>query len=260
MVGQPLYIGVGTSAAIKDQKFRPDLTVRDAVVKLYVNDTLTETLVFDNMFGYHSGIPTLPGNKYSVTVSAPSYDNAFAVTVAPSVVNIVSVTRTPMARKNEDGEYQDAVTLTFDDPAGMGDFYVVSVNAPQDSFIYNHDFCVNSPDASVETNATDLADVNTCLDNKSIFIRDALFNGSRKQIKFYANSAYIQPVFNGIDSIYSTIELMHVTEDYFKYSKSARIAEETNENPFAEPVNVYSNITNGLGIFSILSIDGRQIR
>ncbi len=260
VVGQPLYVVVGTSAAIKDRKYSPELLVKNAQVKLYVNDVFAENLVFDTYFGYPSSLATEPGKKYSVKISATSYDNVEASSVAPSEVVISSIVRTPNARKDDEGALQDAVVITFTDPPAAGDYYIIKIQGPQDSIVSYSDFCVNSPDASVETNASGVVDVNTCLDNKGIFLRDALFNGRQKEIKFYASSAAIQPVFNGFDSVFAHIELLHVTEAYFRFEKSARIASDVNGNPFAEPVNVFSNVTNGLGIFSVISLDEQPIR
>jgi hypothetical protein len=121
-------------------------------------------------------------------------------------------------------------------------------------------FCVNSADPSVESNSNDLADVNTCLDNYGIFIRDALFDGQQKDLKLYASAYDMEPQFNGVDTQYATVELLHVTEAYFRYQKSYKVAQDANDNPFAEPVNVYSNITNGRGIFSIVNTSKTQIR
>jgi hypothetical protein len=258
--GQPLYVMVGTSAAIKDQKFQPDLTIRNADVKLYVDGIFTETIPFDTYAGYQSATIAQPGKKYTVKVTAPSYDPAEGEVIVPSVVPITGITYTPFARKNEEGEMQDAVTITFTDPTSEGDFYIISINEPKDSFSYSGDFCVNSNDASVETNASEVTDVNTCLENNFIFVRDVLFNGRQKEIRFYANSHNLQPRYNGFDTTYATITLHHVTEAAFRFSKSARIASDVNGNPFAEPVNVYSNITGGLGIFSVLSLYVAEIK
>lgn len=258
--GQPLNIMVGTSAAIKDQKFQPDLTIRNANIKLYIDDMYAETIVLDSFFGYQSVSITQPGKKYTVKVTAPSYDPAEGEVVVPSVVPITGITYTPFARKNEEGEMQDAVTITFTDPSAEGDFYIISINEPKDSFSYSGDFCVNSNDASVETNASEVTDVNTCLENNFIFVRDVLFNGRQKEIRFYANSHNLQPRYNGFDTTYATVTIHHVTEAAFRFSKSARIASDVNGNPFAEPVNVYSNITGGLGILSVLSRNEAEIK
>lgn len=261
MTGDELFISVSKSAQIKDRKNHPDLVINDAVVKLYIDGAYAETLNYDSAQGYQSGHYTHAGGVYTIKVSAAGYDDVAATVTAPPAVAITGITRVPYARKDQDGNEQDALTLTFSDPPVAGDYYIIKVNGIMDStFYYNSNFCVNSPDAGVETNASDLVDANTCLDNNGIFLRDDLFNGQRKELKLYVQSMVIQPQYNGVDSVYASIELLHVTEAYFRYLKSNKVADESNGNPFSEPVNVYSNITNGLGIFAIVSRDGMQVK
>jgi len=43
--------------------------------------------------------------------------------------------------------------------------------------------------------------------------------------------------------------LSSVSEDYYKYNVTLAKYEQTQGDPFAQPVQVYSNIENGFGIF-----------
>jgi len=129
-----------------------------------------------------------------------------------------------------------------------------------DSFYHISGHCVNSSDASIESNSSDLADANTCLDNRGIFLRDALFNGRQKELKIYVNTGDLQPIFNGTDTLYPNVLLQHVPESYFRYRKSLSVAQDANGNPFAEPANVYTNVTNGYGIFTIYTQDRVEVR
>jgi hypothetical protein len=45
------------------------------------------------------------------------------------------------------------------------------------------------------------------------------------------------------------IQTVSVTKDYFEYVKSAKKYGQSNNNPFSTPVQVYTNINNGYGIF-----------
>jgi hypothetical protein len=49
------------------------------------------------------------------------------------------------------------------------------------------------------------------------------------------------------------VQLHVINEDYFEFLLSLEKYNETYENPFAEPVMVFSNIENGLGLFSSYS-------
>lgn len=252
---QQFQVYVGHTASIQDKRFSPTLLVTDATVKLLVNDVFTENLTFDSGIGYSGTTTIQAGQKYTVQVSAPSYTAVSASAVAPAAVPISSIVYTPQARIDGSGNQQDAVTIRFADPPTANDYYILKLFGPgdQNNGFYGNNFCIYSVDASIETLSSEIIDANTCLDNTGIFLRDELFNGKEKELKIYASSFNMQPFFNGIDSSYATIQLLHVTEDYFKHYKSYKLAADANGNPFAEPVNVYGNVQNGVGMFSIVS-------
>jgi hypothetical protein len=262
----PITMEVSRTASSKEQQTHPDLLVRNATVQLYVDDVFAETIAYDSLLGYQSNIVSQPGKKYALKVSAPSYAVVQSSVVVPGTVVINHVERTPFATKDKDGNYQDALVITFSDPPEAGDFYLIKLASAPDSMwqpgpVPDYgSFCVNSSDASIETSTTDLADINVCLESNGIFVRDVLFNGRQKELKLYVPSGSMEPHYNGLDSTNATIELVHVTEAYFRYEKSSRLAQNTNGDPFSEPVNVYTNITNGLGIFSIVNGSRSDVR
>jgi len=45
-------------------------------------------------------------------------------------------------------------------------------------------------------------------------------------------------------------ELLHVTEDFYRYQQSIRLQQENDGNPFAQPVQVFSNVQGGYGLFA----------
>jgi hypothetical protein len=49
---------------------------------------------------------------------------------------------------------------------------------------------------------------------------------------------------------YLYAQLLHVDRHYYLYHRSFRNAGRSQDNPFAEPVLVYSNVTGGLGVFA----------
>ena len=52
----------------------------------------------------------------------------------------------------------------------------------------------------------------------------------------------------------SILKLNYSKEDYFKYKLSLEKYQETAGDPFAQPVQVYSNVENGFGIFGGYSV------
>ncbi|MES2702086.1 MAG: DUF4249 domain-containing protein [Bacteroidota bacterium] len=254
--GDPIALRVSRSVSIADRKYQPDLTVGGAAVDLYENGTLKQTLVFDQTYqAYVSTVTATVGNQYSIKVSAPTYTSVSAETGVPSPITIQNFTRIKNARTDADGNTQDQVIFNFDDPATAGDYYIIRLMPEFDSNNYYYNFCVNTTDASLETVSSENVDLTTCFDNRGIFMRDELFNGTQKQIKLYVNSSNFNISYNGVDTAHLVLELWHVPDTYFRYEKSRISADNSNGDPFAEPVNTYSNVTNGYGIFSMISRD-----
>lgn len=255
----PLFASVSRTATIKERSSNPDLAIYNATAQLYIDGVFAETMIPDGTGNYFSSVGAIAGKRYEVRASAPGYTDVSATTIAPATVPIATLSRLADARKDADGNMQDLLTLTFNDPAASGDFYIIRIMPPQNGYPTGG-FCTNSPDASIETLDNDVAGDNTCLDANNIFMRDELFNGSTKELKLYVPSEMVRPALFGTDTTYGNVQLLHVTEDYFKYMKSYIISDRSNGDPFAEPVNVFTNVNNGYGIFSILNPSVKEIR
>jgi hypothetical protein len=50
--------------------------------------------------------------------------------------------------------------------------------------------------------------------------------------------------------VYLQASLLHTDRHYYQYHLSVRGASRSQDNPFAEPTLIYSNVTGGLGIFA----------
>ena len=88
-------------------------------------------------------------------------------------------------------------------------------------------------------------------DNKAIFT-DFLFNGDNKIIKTAIKLPIVvnDVAYNLSDLDYLEIRLNNLTKSKYLYKKSYDLYENASGNPFAQPIQVYSNITNGIGIFA----------
>lgn len=265
LIGDSISVTVGKAISVSDHKTNPYLMVKDATVKIYADGTFKGDMVYDDQIGsYKSSVVAEAGKRYSIKAVAPSFPEASSDIVAPTEVKISSVTLRTKARIDADKNEQDELTILFNDPPSNGDYYILRIDAPADTsgggYTKYGGFCVNTIDGSVETEANESIDITTCIESQHIFMRDELFNGTQKQLKFYIGSNFMKPMDFYGDTLYPTVSLFHVTEAYFKFEKSRRVASYSNGDPFSEPANVYTNITNGYGIFTVLGVDVREIK
>jgi hypothetical protein len=262
-----IQLQVGKSLSIKEYNYRSDLTVTNATVQLYKDGQLAETMQYDaGEQQYLSAQKAIDGSTYEVKVSAPGFTRVEATSIVPSKVPIEGeVLRTQYAKTDAYGTRLDELRIRFTDPPGAGDHYILKFYdaRSQDTtagFYYYADICLTSPDASVETAYNDDIDQNTCLSSNGIFMKDELFNGTTKDLRLYlAHDALDTVMLNGL-VLRPYIELYHVPEAYYRYIKTYQYAQNNNGNPFSEPINVFSSVKNGYGIFSITSLDSKQIK
>ncbi|HZX74753.1 MAG TPA: DUF4249 domain-containing protein, partial [Cyclobacteriaceae bacterium] len=82
------------------------------------------------------------------------------------------------------------------------------------------------------------------LDGNS-FIADDLFNGKTYELRLKVKSTFNRPQ----QKLH--IILLSLNKEYYDYWSSLKLAKEADDNPYlAQPVQIYSNIENGLGIFA----------
>lgn len=257
-VGDYPMVYVSKSVGLADYNQNKKLWVDNARVLLYKGGSLVDSLRFESVSGAYQGHTILePGAPYRISVDAPGFSGLSATEVAPSLVTLKNVAHIKNARLSGEGERQDEIRISFDDPATFGDYYILSMNmfdAAADSTVLLG--CVNTTDASVESIYDEQIDNTTCLDGSEIFFRDELFNGATHEMRFFVSSKRLDRLGSG--GVF-TVSLVHVSESYFRYRKSFLYASENKGNPFSEPVKVHTNVTGGYGIFGIINADTKNI-
>jgi hypothetical protein len=282
-VFEKMRITVGRSVPIKDYSFATtDFAVKNATVLLYENDKAPVTLTYDEASKqYISDKDLTLGATYRVDVSAPGYDAASSSAILPAFVIIEDV-QNKIVSADSFGESE--LSIRFTDPPTPGDFYTIDITSVyelrekqglpgipgrpegEEGDGYGYDYgCINSNDPAIDdvTNK-DPFTTEVCLPSKNMLISDVLFNGQTRTIKFklprYYSDVYRDTI-NGKEVVtYPQIQLKHVNEDYVKYLRSYRQVRDNSGNPFVEPVNVFTNIRNGYGLFAPASADVRPIR
>jgi hypothetical protein len=243
-----LTVMVGKSVGILDT-INPDV-VYGATVELYRNGSLAYTFTFaDSVNGYQVNLgqpfnPT-PGDSYELKVSAPGFEPTSATQIIPQPVLIDALEYDAQGGVDQFGDPLDIYNVTLTDPAGVSNFYEVNgyVNVkyqdPFDttvSFEYSYSLYFESNDPGFE-NGT---------------FSDANFDGQQYTLRLetYAN-------FFGSDNYEVTgeIYLSSATLEYAKFISSLNNYWRAQDNPFSEPVLLYSNMSGGLGMFGIFVTD-----
>ncbi|MFL2571105.1 MAG: DUF4249 domain-containing protein [Parvicellaceae bacterium] len=208
-------------------------------------NNIVDVLQHDSL-GIYSGSTTPQlGERYRIEVEALEYNSVYAEDYLPNEVSISNVDTLTSYLNNE--KILD-LDIAINDPILEENYYYLKVNVG-----------LNTVDGFYETKRLQIL-VNNPLyensgpdkwDNKAIFT-DFLFNGDNKIIKTAIKLPIVvnDVAYNLSDLDYLEIRLNNLTKSKYLYKKSYDLYENSSGNPFAQPVQVYSNITNGFGIFA----------
>lgn len=235
----------------------PNKNITTAKVELYKDNILIASLPAANKhFMYvFEGIKPEINHTYKVMATATGYDVVWAEVAVPNevfpdkITTSVSDTFSYIDYYSGDTSYNTIgkINVTLTDPAASRNYYKLK--------IYYHNFYYEIQESgdtityisnfglySYNNNATSpLVDFNLGFD---YFFTDQYFNGSQVTID-------IPIMYSGFErSLTVYTELISVSEEQYLYDKSIMIFNNNNGNPFTEPIQIYTNINNGFGIFS----------
>ncbi len=233
--------------------------VKTAIALLYENDIFKDTLKYNNATErYKAAIAKIQAGKtYKLVLTAPNFPVAEAVSVTPTLVPINSLVFTRNVRVDAGGFSQDEVKINFTDIGSTEDYYLVRILDASGDWLY----CVNTNDKDVEKLVyEDPFYPDDCLQSDRLLLSDVNFNGAVKTLIFYTESGSLDPQTTPGAIKRATVELLHINKDYYKYIKSLNSYENAVDNPFAEPVNLYSNVKNGYGLFTTYAAAKDSIR
>ncbi|MBI1225322.1 MAG: DUF4249 family protein [Bacteroidetes bacterium] len=229
--------------------------VTDAVVKIYKNGSLfwNYNPSPPNEFYYTQDAGILEaGTTYRLEVSAPGFEPVFSEQTMPSLVTITKANLKMDGVITPDGDKATELTIEFDDPTGEGDYYGIrsfshwlyfdSIN--MDTFEGDFDLSLDTFDPLLEYGPNGL-----------LLISDKSFDGKKVKLKTFFYGYY--PAEEGYDIV---VHLVHITREQYLYTLSLVQYQDTHDNPFAEPVNVLSNIEGGVGHFNLEMVDTVHVR
>lgn len=245
----------------------------NATAKLFENETYIETLVYDSMGFYHSNLITKAKTSYRIEVEVPDYEKAIAYFNFEEIENF-SVSNI---------EYLINDTLVHIDYPENKDTLIYHVNIKADINFTDNENQINHYDFMGIAEMLNFYSTNylpeigeegfyTVIEESSnnkmwisfddyndyekygytssgshngyqynFYFKDDLYNG--KPITFSISGGYYTSSPNNVE-----IYLVSYPDDYIKFHSSGYNYMNTLYNPFSQPVNIYSNVENGIGL------------
>ena len=207
----------------------------------------------DSTYVYNFNQNPVAGKIYSYEIVHPDYEAVRAETTVPAAVKLNVNDVTLLSEEDYVKHYR--VRFSFND-ASEDNFYRLRLRNP--NTYYGFDY-FESNDASMISSAGVQSDGATFYGDEALF-DDEIFNGTEKEISidFFDSNKFFwgEEPDDDFETEY-TLELTSVSESYYTYIRSLR-AHFDNQDQFifaGEPVQVFTNIENGLGVLGSMSLD-----
>lgn len=280
-----IRVSISKSINMDDTSFMNQNSIENAEVTVFENGTLVGSLPH-RPSKYISSLspnyisPTLipiPGNNYKIKVNVPGYPEAEATTTIPKPVNIkVMDTIWYM----EDHYIVDdnritipgltpmlAINFQFTDPANEENFYLLEMDEKferkygESKVVEFSNFKAVSISKAIEFysyNPIYEYNIHSGTMHFGKAFTDKAISG--KTIRLKVNPAWgltgtpqlIFPYLGAVVSAQQTfyVKLYSVTKDYYQYLQTLYKYNENRKSPFYPPVQVFTNVKGGLGIFA----------
>lgn len=177
--------------------------------------------------------PLIPGKEYRLEAAATGFESVSAVQTMPEPVVIQNELYDPNGGITLDGYLQDEVTFDMQDVAGAENYYqIVIKHLPDTTGFSDYGVSTWSLDPIMEEGW------------EAPLFNDVTFDGS-----LYKMIIISEPLYD--PSFQIAIDLRVISKDKYFLSKSILASSYAQDNPFAEPVIIHSNVENGKGVFSM---------
>lgn len=207
---------------------------------------------------YRATTRPIPGHHYKMKASAHGYASVGAELTIPNPVKLTRVyfdsanARTDVFPNGRSTII--TVEISFDDPADVDNYYDAY-------FIFSYMSRIRMPNGTFEERPNvykqrfilpeqndDFADQ----DYRPLFT-DKTFAGSTRTLR--SRIVLSQSENSRLERL--EIRLITLSEEYYKYEDTRMTQDRTYGDPFSQPAQVFSNVTNGLGVFSGSSYDAK---
>jgi len=224
--------------------------INDAIV-IVSSDNMIDTLNYiDSSEIYFSQTIAIKDEVELEIVKYP-YKTIQASEVVPEKINLIECSAIPNAGIDTDGFIYSEVTIRFRDIAGMTNFFEIvlseDIKGEEPFTIFSEDPSIKNEDYFPNTMLSPYP--------VSLPFKDILFDGREQTItiRYDAPLLISEETIIPYQKIY--VHFRSVTENYFKYKTSLIIQENAKNGDIiygmSEPVEVFTNILNGYGIFSV---------
>ena len=230
--------------------------IEDAVVTIKdENENIIESLNYVAN-GFYIG-QTFPqeNQTYTLQVTHPNYTNITSSDSLPSPITINSVDTSSIIDPINGDRLQ--ITMNFNDPESSQNYYLIETYSVNEYFVIKNS---DTTEYELDTTKQFMVLTDEVFQNggspwrEQGLFNDLLFNGQNKSLEIEIPNYNETGNEFGYQWSYKTLSLRlylhNISKSYYYYRTSLELYQSASGNPFAQPVQVYSNVENGFGVFA----------
>lgn len=230
-------VGLGASASQLGEAYIPN-----ARVEIFEGERLITVLTHQGLGRYvASGQFPEVGEIYTLHVAAPGFTPVVAADQIPN----------PLVRL--EAVFIDSVVVGLEDQVEAEiQFHLADLDMQPNFYELQiwYDYGAGPRPIAYRTNDPVLQG-----DSFQEFVRNGTsiiyYEVSRFEDAFFQNQSFSSSLrFDRLEANYYGISVNPISENYFRYQKTLAQIAEDEENPFAEPTPVFTNVMGGLGVFA----------
>ncbi len=211
---------------------------------------------------------------YSLKVSAPGFATVEAFSAVPQLVKIKNITfkKDGFKTLGDGGGFgggsssiKDLLSVEFDDPSNENYYNIECIEYQRDT-LKNKLYQVRKSFSINQKFSADLFDDNDY--KRNLEFTDEIFNGKAFVFKLGIYTDY-PDYFNNPDGNFGNshiviegydVRLHSMSKERFLFNNSLQALNDSEGNPFGEPIPLYTNFDKGFGLFSFLSTSKSYIK
>lgn len=234
--------------------------VEEATVEVWQGDhLLAQPTRADTGLYLANGTGARVDQAYSIRVAAPGFEVTQGSGMLPAPPAIRHFTENVIAEENQEARRKKVrVNLVLEDPVSTSDNYglfVVQLRMKEDRTTGQWTplppslFPFESSNTALREGGIEFLETDATV-YREAFFSDGLFDGASFPLEFLLQYDRPSPDANVVIHRAFVAVVVSASEELYQYWITANAQYFTNENPFAEPLRVYSNLSGGFGVFA----------
>jgi len=248
--GEPISILVSRTQSILQDNYDPvngefiSTRLSDCTVSLYENGTLVAQTTEDNSGRYDLNYIPIAGPNYRLEIQHPDLPDASAETSIPPTIPITYANGAPTA------DNYTRIELGWTDTPEVK-YYAFAPYSVDSIFQFQQLTSWSTSSPYFPTDAT--GDGMVYYYDDGVFL-DELFKNEAAQLEIETYDYFGNEEGHSLKAV-----LLTCSESYYLYKSSVRLYRESNGGLFAQPVQIYSNVTGGYGVLAGVSVSSREV-